>query len=184
MRTLYLKIFVALWFEQKSQEKMALTQEHRDNLSLAKQGNQYGVKLKDYAVRQAAYDAYCENIALGYSVDCFHFEQDGLSVSYKTMLKYIRENPIEFPPDKLLKAKAKSKAFFEALLIGIAAGRIEGNIRAIELIMKFKFGWRDKDNAKSEGSQNLCDIKDQFNKGAIEQKDTIQGEVITVDIND
>lgn len=162
---------------------MALTKEHKANIALSQIGNTNSIKLKDYAVRQEAYEAYCENIALGYSVDCFYFEKDGLSVSYKTMLKYIRNNPTEFPEEKLLKAKAKAKAFYEALLIGIATGRIEGNMRAVELIMRFKFGWKDKDNAKNQDTQNLCDVKEQFDKGAIEQKDTIQGEVITFGID-
>lgn len=159
------------------------TPQHKENLSLAKMGNSNSVKLKDYALRQEAYEDYCENIALGYSVDCFYFQKDGLSVSYKTMQKYIRDNPIEFPPEKLSSAKAKAKAFFEALLIGIATGRIEGNMRAVELIMKFKFGWKDNDNAKIENKQNLCDVKEQFDKGAIEQKETIEAEVITFGID-
>jgi hypothetical protein len=73
---------------------------------MAQPSNTNGIKLKESDVRQEAYAQYCAHIASGYPKEAFFFEHPTHSVCYKTMDKYIKENPIEFPPYLLNHAKS------------------------------------------------------------------------------
>lgn len=69
-------------------------------------GNKFGVKLKDPEVRQEAYRQYCDHLASGYPKEAFFFDHPKHSVCFKTLDKYIRDNPDEFPSFLMQKAKA------------------------------------------------------------------------------
>jgi len=69
-------------------------------------GNNHGLKLKDPDVRQEAFRQYCEHIASGMPKEAFFFEHPKHSVTWETMDKYIAENPSEFPPVLMQKARA------------------------------------------------------------------------------
>lgn len=69
-------------------------------------GNKRGTKLKNPDVRQLAYDEYCKHIASGYPKEAFFFDHPDHSVSWKTMDRYISENPGEFPTIKMEQAKS------------------------------------------------------------------------------
>src|SRR5580693_8700090 len=74
-------------------------------------GNKNGTKLKEEELRQEAYRQYCEHIASGIPKEAWFFEHpyDELkSLTHKTMEKYIKENPLEFPPIKKEQAESKS----------------------------------------------------------------------------
>jgi hypothetical protein len=68
--------------------------------------NQNGIKLKDPAIRQEAYRQYLEHLAKGYPKETFFFDHPTHSVCYKTLDKYLRDHPDEFPPILMEKAKA------------------------------------------------------------------------------
>ena len=70
-------------------------------------GNQNGTKLKSPDVRQEAYKQYCAHIASGYPKEAFCFEHPELDVTWETLDKYIEDNPSEFPPSLMKKARAK-----------------------------------------------------------------------------
>jgi hypothetical protein len=75
-------------------------------------GNTCATKLKDPDLRQEAYRQYCEHIASGLPMKAWFFEHPTdptKSLSYKTMERYMRENPNEFPPS--LKEAAQSKSY-------------------------------------------------------------------------
>jgi hypothetical protein len=69
-------------------------------------GNKFGLKLKDADVRQEAYRQYCEHIASGMPKEAFFFDHPIHSVCWKTMERYIGDNPNEFPSNLLEKAQA------------------------------------------------------------------------------
>ena len=64
----------------------------------APKGNQLAVKLTTPELRKMAYDSYCAHFADGQSKETWCFEHPDLDLTSKTMDKYIRENPSEFPP--------------------------------------------------------------------------------------
>ena len=69
-------------------------------------GNKKALKLKDSEVRQEAYRQYCAHIASGYPKQAFFFSHPKFSVCWKTMDRYIDENPAEFPTFLLDEAKS------------------------------------------------------------------------------
>ena len=76
-------------------------------MSESLKGNTNGTKLKEAAVRQEAFRQYCEHLAEGYPKEAFFFDHEEHSVCWKTMDRYIEENPSEFPAIKIQRAKAK-----------------------------------------------------------------------------
>lgn len=111
----------------------------------APKGNKNGVKLKEPEVRKEAYRQYCEYISNGGTKEAWTFEHPKLTCTHKTMEKYIRDNPIEFPP--LHKEMAESKSYEHWLGLGkrMMLGQIEKCQPAIfQMFMRNKFDW-DKD---------------------------------------
>ncbi len=112
----------------------------------APKGNKNGVKLKDPDVRQDAYRQYCQHIASGESKESFVFQHPELTCTYKTMDKYIHENPIEFPP--IHKEIAESLSFLHWTGLGkqMMLGEIEKCQPAIfQMFMRNKFSWDKED---------------------------------------
>jgi hypothetical protein len=72
-------------------------------------GNNWGTKLKDPKIRQKAYREYCEWIASGMPKQSFFYDDGEHSVTWQTLDKYIEDNPAEFNP--LLMQKARASRF-------------------------------------------------------------------------
>lgn len=105
-------------------------------------GNTYATKLKDPEVRQEAYRQYCEWIGGGHSKEAFVFDHPELSVTSKTMDRYLRENPTEFPPIHKEIAEAKSLAIWEKRGLEMMMGDIPKCQPAIfQMFMRNKFSW-------------------------------------------
>lgn len=113
-------------------------------------GNKYAKKsLKMPEECQKAYKEYCMWIAEGKSHESWNYCSDKMTLTYKTMEKYIRENPTEFPPINKEIANTKSLALWEKMGIDMMIGKIEKCQPAIfQMFMRNKFGW-DKDERKS-----------------------------------
>ena len=88
-------------------------------------GNKYGTKLKDPEVRQEAYRQFCAHVATGKPIQSFFFKHPEYSVSYKTMLRYIKESPEEFPSLLMEEAQAKKLDYFWEQGIMIMQGRLK-----------------------------------------------------------
>lgn len=73
----------------------------------APEGNKFATKLKDAQTRKEAFTQYCDHLATGYPKEAFFFDHASESVCWKTMERYIAENPEEFPPILIERAKAK-----------------------------------------------------------------------------
>lgn len=86
-------------------------------------GNNYGLAIKDPETRQEAYRAYCKHIAEGYPREAFSFKHSKEPCCWKTIDRYIKDNPNEFPPLLMEEAKAERyKHWFsegKALMRGI-----------------------------------------------------------------
>lgn len=72
----------------------------------APKGNKRATKLKDPGVRQEAYKQYCNHIASGFPKEAFFFDHGTDSVCWRTIDRYIAENPTEFQPILMEKAQA------------------------------------------------------------------------------
>ncbi len=107
----------------------------------APEGNQFGVKLKDPEVRQLAFEQYCAHLARGKSQESFYFEHPEFTVSYKTMNRYIEENPEEFPAIKKEIARIKGFAIWEDIVEKSAKGENEAVTPSLQMVMRNKYGW-------------------------------------------
>ena len=74
----------------------------------APKGNDNSKKLKDKKTKDKVYKSYCDHIATGKSHRSWHYEDDGLTLGWETMEKYIRE---DVDLDPLHKTIAVSKSF-------------------------------------------------------------------------
>lgn len=142
-------------------------------------GNQRSVKLKDSDVRQDAYDQYCAHIASGLPKQAFFFDHPTHSVCWKTMDKYIAENPDEFPSIKVEKAKAERyKVWLEhgSLLM---KGKYKGGSPTIwTVVMRNIFkdiGW-DKEQIQQDSKTHVQRLADSIRGDSLsEAEDGDQG---------
>lgn len=122
----------------------------------APKGNTYATKLKDPVVRQEAYRQYCQWIAGGNTKEAFVFEHPELTVTYKTMERYIRENPTEFPPIQKEVSEAKSYDHWLRLGKSMMLGEVKGAQPAIyQMFMRNKFGWDKEGSSKDEAPREF-----------------------------
>jgi hypothetical protein len=116
-------------------------------------GNTYSNKFVKYPDEcQKAYKDYCEWLSQGHSIESWCYESDTFSLTYKTMEKYIREFPQDFPPIHKERALTKSLKIWEERGVDMMVGKIEKCQPAIfQMFMRNKFGW-DKDNNANKHS--------------------------------
>jgi hypothetical protein len=118
----------------------------------APKGNKNGIKLKDDATKAEAYRQYCEWIAKGNSKEAWVFDHPTLSLTSKTMEKYIHNDEIAFPPIHKQRAEAKSYEHWLDLGKRMMLGQIEKCQPAIyQMFMRNKFGW-DKESVDEVAS--------------------------------
>ena len=112
----------------------------------APKGNQSAKKLKTPELKKDAYQQYCTCIALGNSKESWTFKHKDMSLTSKTMEKYIRQSEIDFPPIHKLMAEAESLKIWEERGLSMMLGKLEKCQPAIfQMFMRNKFGW-DKEN--------------------------------------
>lgn len=138
-------------------------------------GNQAGLKLKDPDIRQMAFEAYCSHLATGKSEKSFCFEHEIFTVTYKTLNKYIEDNPGEFPSIKKEVAKIKGFAVWEEIVEKSAKGENEANTPSLQMVMRNKFGW-DKVESQAPISEDtiaqFSGIMNQLSKCQNDRKET------------
>lgn len=116
--------------------------------------NKYGGKNWSSEQRQEAYSSLCSHIGQGYDIDSWCFERDYGSISWRTMLTWIKDFPEEFQAEQKSIAQAQSKRVWEDVLMDSARGNnTKANIAAIQMIMRNKFGW-DKRPEALESTQD------------------------------
>jgi len=114
------------------------------------QGNKNAVKLTTPELKTEAYRQYCAWIASGWSKESFVFKHPELTISYKSMEKYIRENPVEFPPLHKEIAECESLHKWENEGVSMMQGKVDKCQPAIyQMMMRNKFKW-DKEEKKED----------------------------------
>ncbi len=115
----------------------------------APKGNKNAKKLTTPELRQEAYRQYCEWIAKGECKEAWCFEHPELTLTSKTMEKYIKENPIEFPSLHKELAEAKSLAHWTSLGKDMMTSQQRCQPALYQMFMRNKFGW-DKESAEEK----------------------------------
>lgn len=108
-------------------------------------GNTHAVKLPTHDLKEDAYRQYCEHIAQGKSKESWYFinpDNPFKSLTFKTMEKYIKEFPNEFPIIQKEIAEAKSLEVWEEKGRNMVDGKQDKCQPAIyQMFMRNKFGW-------------------------------------------
>jgi hypothetical protein len=113
-------------------------------------GNQNAAKLTEPELKAEAYRQYCAWIAEGWSKESFVFKHPSLSLTYKTMERYIREFPTDFPPLHKEMAESQSLHKWEAEGVHMMQGKVDKCQPAIyQMMMRNKFKW-DKEEKKED----------------------------------
>jgi hypothetical protein len=112
-------------------------------------GNKYGVKLKDPAMRQRAYKAYCEWRAKGKSKRSFRFQEGKCKCIWETLESYLKDED-EFDPIHMKYAEAEGFGHWEQIVEDSATGVNEkANTASLQMIMRNKYSW-DKESKSQE----------------------------------
>lgn len=112
-------------------------------------GNKHGVKLKSPDIRQIAYKSFCDHLAKGKAADSWYFEHEELTCTYRTFMKYLKDEA-EFPPIKKDVAWNKGYQHWEGIVQASADGtNKKANTATLQMVMRNKFGW-DRDNKKED----------------------------------
>jgi len=110
--------------------------------------NQYTGEKLNAEQKQKAYESLCEHIGNGFSQDAWHYEDESdknLTITFRTMYNYMKNEPEAFLPSKMQVAEAKSRRFFEDIGIRMMLGQIDKCQPAIfQIFMRNKFGWDKK----------------------------------------
>jgi hypothetical protein len=103
-------------------------------------GSRNAAKLKTAEDRQAAYMAYCDHIAAGYSDKAFH-----TPCVARTIDNILKQYPQEFDLDLLVQARAKGCHFWEQMGMAGAMGKLKNfNAGSWVFNMKNRHGWKDR----------------------------------------
>ena len=122
----------------------------------AVKGNKNAVKLKTPELKKEAYRQYCAWIADGKNKESWYMEHPDLSLTYKTIEIYIREEPLEFPSIHKEVAECKSLAIFEEIGMKMMLGQIDKNSPAVyQMFMRNKFGWDKESHATSTSETDV-----------------------------
>ncbi len=104
-------------------------------------GNQNATKLNTPELKAIAYASYCNHLALGKDKKSWCLE-DPIELTWETMEKYIRDNPIDFDPLKKQIAEAKGYNRWEQVVEDSAIGKNKDhNTATLQMKMRCKFGW-------------------------------------------
>ena len=125
-------------------------------ISKTMEGNQNRVAIRkdEPEIRQEAFKQYCDHLASGQPKQSFFFEHPTHSICWKTMEKYIDDNPSEFPT--LLIEGAKSKRYQHWLKEGetiMKGGYKNGSPVVWQTFMRNIFkdiGWDRREDAQSD----------------------------------
>ena len=118
----------------------------------APKGNKNGLKLKKPEIRKEAHKQYCEWIASGMPKKAWCFEHPEFTCTYRTMDKYMAENPVEFPPIQKEVAQCKSYASWFRRGMEMLTSESKNCQPAIyQMIMRNMFDW-DKETSESKES--------------------------------
>lgn len=121
-------------------------------------GNKFASKFQTPAERAAAFRAFCEHVAAGYSQDTFH-----KPCVFNTIMKMITDYPDEFDAEVLAMAKAEGKYFWESMGKLGAMGKIKNfNQASWWRNMQNKLGWKDKIEHGGDGENPVVVIKRYF----------------------
>lgn len=118
-------------------------------------GNQNAVKLKGDELKLEAYKQYCAYIASGRGKEGWCFEHPELECTWRTMEKYIKDNPTVLQAFKKEAAEAKAFSTWEEKGTDMMAGKSKSETALYQMFMRNKFGWDREDRRQAESPREF-----------------------------
>jgi hypothetical protein len=112
-------------------------------------GNQKAKKLTTRELKQKAYKSYCDWIAQGKSQKSWCYESPELTLSYKCIETYMKNEPEEFPPIHKERAIAKGLSIWEDKGEEMMTSQARCQPAIYQMFMRNKFGW-DKETPEEK----------------------------------
>ena len=110
----------------------------------APKDNNFAMKWKTPEERQKLCDDFCAHLAEGFSIGAFP------DADHKTIKRYARDFPEDFPAEKLEGAARRGRLYWEKMGKDGAEGKIEHfNATAWIFNMKNRVGWKDRTEIES-----------------------------------
>ena len=131
---------------------------------IANIGNQNALKLTTDELKKEAYRQYCEHLSKGNSQESFYFEHPDLTITYKTLNKYIKDEPTVFPPIKREVADIKSLQHWEQIIKDMVDDKRKEKTALVQMVMRNKFGWDKENKNQSSHLPDFLKFMDQLKK--------------------
>ena len=130
----------------------------KEAIKNSQKGNQSAKKLTTESIKKEAYQQYCEWIRAGNPKRGWVFRHPEITLTVKTMDRYIRENPSDFPPINIEAAKADGYMVWiydgKKMMTGVI-GKCQPAI--YQMMMRNIWGWDKEDVESKETTEPLVE---------------------------
>jgi len=111
------------------------------------EGHTTNFKLHTPELKKEAFRQYCNHIASGRPKKAWRLKHPTITLTWETMEKYIKEDPVTFDPIQKKAAESESLEHWFGVLGDIAKGdNQKGNVAACQIIFRNMFKWDSKDH--------------------------------------
>lgn len=157
---------------------------NKKSLALAMKNNRNGIKLKTDDIRQEAFKQYLDHLSRGYPKEAFFFDHKTHSVCWKTMERYIQENPAEFPPHLIERAKsARYKHWLDKGITLMEGGFRNGSPVVWQTIMRNIFraeGW-DREQIAQDSKTHVQKLAESIRSETLSETEASDSEIEQAD---
>ena len=119
-------------------------------------GKKNARKLKTPEIMEKVYSSYCDHLAAGKVKKSWFYDDDGITLTWETMEKYIASEPCNFDPQKKAVAFCKGMQYWENVVNASAEGiNKDANTATLQMLMRNKYGWDKDEYGSKESTQPL-----------------------------
>lgn len=124
----------------------------------APKGNQNAVALKTDDLKLEAFKQYCQHLAAGKCKDGWRFrhpQEKNFKCTWRTMERYIKENPIVLEPIEKEIAECDAFAIWEETGMKMMRGEVKPEPAFFQIFMRNKFGWDREEKATTDSPKEF-----------------------------
>ena len=131
---------------------------------MAQVGNTNSIALQTLELRLKAYKTFCDHLAKGCVKESWYYDDGENTCSYKTLMAYIKESPLDFPSIQQEIAYSKGYQNWESVLSKSGTGENKNaSTASLQMIMRNKYGWDKAEKEKKISGNTAQDIMDAAN---------------------
>lgn len=109
--------------------------------------------------KKEVYDAFCAWLAKGKSKHSFFYKTKDFTCCYKTLKKYLKNEPDVFPVEQREAAISEGYSKWEQIVEDSASGLNEkANTASLQMKMRNMFGWDKKEKEEEEEGEKAIEV--------------------------